>query len=102
MAMPQREESDLAFYSRRAMEESRAAARTGSRRASSAHRHMSVAYAVRMRDEELAANAFVEMLALLDDGDAAAGDDDIAANGVVDDTAANRIAEDGASVQDLC
>lgn len=90
MAMPQREESDLAFYSRRAMEETRAAARTGSRRASSAHRHMAVAYAVRMRDEELAANALVEMLALIDDGDTAA-------NHVVDDTAANRVAEDGAS-----
>ncbi len=74
-AMSPCDETDLAFYSRRAMEESRAAARTGSRRASSAHRHMAVAYAVRMRDEELSAAALAEMLALVDAADCAAEDD---------------------------
>lgn len=67
--MQPREESDLDFFSRRAMEESRAAANAGSRMASSAHRHMAVAYAVRMRDEQLAAEGLAEMLALIDDAD---------------------------------
>lgn len=67
--MPLRDESDFDFFSRRAMEESRAAARAGSRRVGAAHRRMAVAYAVRMREEQLAAEGLAEMLALIADPD---------------------------------
>lgn len=64
--MQARDETDLDYFSRRAMEESRAAVSAGCRRASSAHRHMAVAYATKLRDEQLATQDLCEMLGKID------------------------------------
>lgn len=47
-----RAENDFDFFSRRAMEEARAAAIAKSAAASAAHRHMAAAYAALLRDDE--------------------------------------------------
>ena len=52
-----RAETDLDFYSRRAMEEARAAARATNVAAGAAHRHMAAIYAARLQEE-----GFGEML----------------------------------------
>lgn len=66
--MLKRKESDLEYLSRRAMEESRAALDAACRRASSAHRHMAAAYAVKLRDEHLSPEDIAEMMASLRQG----------------------------------
>ena len=64
--MQRHDETDLDYFSRRAMEESRAAAMTSCRRASSAHRHMAMAYATKLRAEQDAATGFSAMLSEID------------------------------------
>lgn len=66
-----REETDLDFFSRRAIEEARAAASTECRRAGAAHRHMAAAYAGKLRDEQLVEENFTALL-----GDIDLADDD--------------------------
>lgn len=75
-----RAENDVDFFSRRAMEEARAAAAAKSIAAGAAHRQMAAIYAARLRDEQLAAEGIDDTLGDLshreidadatDDGDA--------------------------------
>jgi hypothetical protein len=57
-------ESELQFFSRRAMEESRAARRAICPQAAAAHRYLSAAYSARVR-EEMATAAELDALARL-------------------------------------
>lgn len=59
-------ETDLDFYSRRAMEEAQAAAAASSAPVSAAHRHMAAAYSARLRAEEEAAEWLERLLEELD------------------------------------
>lgn len=62
-------ESDLDYYGRRAMEESAAALVAKGAQASAVHRRMAAAYAIRMREEQVAADLMGVTLAELDDVD---------------------------------
>ena len=57
-----RAENDVDFFSRRAMEEARAAAAARSVAAGSAHRQMAAIYAAQLRDRQLAAEGIVDLL----------------------------------------
>ena len=61
-----RSENDSDFFSRRALEEARAAAVAKSIEAGAAHRHMAAVYAARLRDEQLAAEGISDPLGDLD------------------------------------
>lgn len=69
-----RSESDAEFFGRRAMEEARAAAAATCAAAGAAHRRMAVAYAARLREDQVATAAFQDLLVDRDgeDGPAAA------------------------------
>lgn len=68
--MLDRDETELDFYSRRAMEESHAAAAAPSPVVGATHRHMAAAYAARLRDEEESAASFEAFLKAIEDVDA--------------------------------
>jgi hypothetical protein len=59
-------ETELDFYSRRAMEEAHAAAHARSPSVGAAHRHMAAAYAARLRDEQQAEAWLDDLLGALD------------------------------------
>lgn len=61
-------ETDLDFYSRRALEEAQAALDAPSPIVAVAHRHMAAAYTARLRDEEQTAASINDLLSALDDG----------------------------------
>lgn len=60
--MSSHEESDAEYFSRRAMEENRVAASARSNRAIAAHRHIAVAYAMRLAEELKMERALDELL----------------------------------------
>lgn len=70
--MLDRAETEIDFYSRRAMEEAHAAAAAASVVVGAAHRHMAAAYAARLRDEQEAEALLDELLDGLDDLEACA------------------------------
>lgn len=76
--MRAREETDLDFFSRRAIEEARSAAISECARASAAHRRMAAVYAGRLRDEQSAEENFAALLVDIDlaDGDPPPDDGD--------------------------
>ena len=57
-----RSENDVTFFSRRALEEARAAAAAKSIVVGAAHRHMAAIYAQRLRDEQLIAEGVDDSL----------------------------------------
>ena len=61
-----RAEKDVEFFSRRALEEARAAATAKSVAAGAAHRQMAAIYAARLRDRQLAAEGIDDALGDLD------------------------------------
>lgn len=60
--MSSREESDAEYFSRRALEEHRTAASARTNRAIAAHRHIAVAYAMRLAEELKMERAIDELL----------------------------------------
>lgn len=71
-----RSENDFDFFSRRALEEARAAAAAKSIEAGAAHRHMAAVYAARLRDEQLAAEGIDDPLGDLDHREIVADEDE--------------------------
>jgi len=60
------DESDAEYFSRRAMEESRVARSARGTKAAAAHRHMAVAYAMRLAEELKMERAIDELLIAID------------------------------------
>ena len=87
-----RAENDVDFFSRRAMEEARAAAAARSVAAGAAHRQMAAIYAAQLRDRQLAAEGIVDPL-----GDLAHREIDVDGEGDDDDA---RDDDHGADRQD--
>lgn len=69
-----RAENDFDFFSRRAMEEARAAALAKSAAASAAHRHMAAAYASLLRDDRHAVVSIADAGTVPDQDDDMDGD----------------------------